>query len=988
MQELLFWNNWRKEYKLTYWLLVALLAGSALFMGIYYFLDFESVVQWETVSELDKLRISVDTFSHGMFDFTTEADTYLLFDQFKGTDLQTSSTNAAIFLCFITIAVLILITSVTFLQTYWFYGITGLFLLFIAAFQFDIHEILPGNTFLIICLIAYGGLAVVLNIWGENFNFFKRFAAFLALTIIVAAITIQFSHTQNPVLALANYGIAGPLIILAAFVIIIAFDIVYFFLFLTTSTRSADNKNTLNFAIISLLYLGNVVLLFLKNTKRIDWDIVYLDDMLLLVTSTILGFWGYKMRNDTQTASLPFHPYGAFIYISMAIITFATVGYAYSLGNTPLIESIEDIIVYGHMCIGFTFLLYLLINFATYINRSNEVYKVAMEAGRHPVLTTRLGGLALMMVLAMWVELYPVYQAFSGYYNGLGDFYQKEQNLMLAEEYYKNGVGFDYYNFRSNYSLALLKHKQNKLEEAEGYYKNCFEKPVHPVVYASLAQLYIDQELMFEAMPTLKTGLSVFPKSGELQNNLGLIFNKTDILDSTLFYLKNAQNNLSNKSVAEANLFGFAAKHKLYNNNNGLDLAKSYDNLSLENNRLVLLALKRQKSIPVFKNTVIQDSILNNQEFGYYYNYQLATLHQADSSFNKEIDALIKPDTNRFFSYDLRFVKAYKNYYGGDRKIGYQELAKLETEDSYGASFYNNTLGLWMLENNAPELASNYFQKGRQLHNSSSGINLAISLCETNWKNEAKDEWKFQALMTDQESKDLSSNMLFILSQPDAVTMAQKSDPYKLQYLLIYGKSLSETGMATIYNSISSKDLKVKAGVLVAENLLKQNNLGAATQMFHTIEALRPLTNEGETKLKTLEWALLDVQHNYKGLAASLQSAPDSSGIRIKDFYLAKCAIDAKDYTLAEKHLAIAQTKLPFNSTISITEVDLLNSEKKYDKAYEHILQAFWLNEYNADIIKKYILISRQNGLDSYADTGLKALKDVVSAEEYNKFIK
>lgn len=202
MNQLFFWQEWRKDFRFTYWLLLVLLVSAIVFAGVYYYLGIESTVEWQTLGNLEKVRLNVDTFTQGMFDFTTEADTYLLIEQFNGSDIILHYGAAAFFLSIVIISILILITSASFLKSFWFYGITGIFLFMIGCFHLDIFEVMPKNYFMIVTVISYGGLAIYLNGWGEQFSFFKRLLAFALLTLAVGLAIAKFGVLQHPVLAL------------------------------------------------------------------------------------------------------------------------------------------------------------------------------------------------------------------------------------------------------------------------------------------------------------------------------------------------------------------------------------------------------------------------------------------------------------------------------------------------------------------------------------------------------------------------------------------------------------------------------------------------------------------------------------------------------------------------------------------------------------------------------------------------------------------
>ena len=70
----------------------------------------------------------------------------------------------------------------------------------------------------------------------------------------------------------------------------------------------------------------------------------------------------------------------------------------------------------------------------------------------------------------------------------------------------------------------------------------------------------MNENLFFDAIFNLRKGLTTFPKSGELQNNLGFLYSRTAIADSAYYYLELARQHVKEKEVTESNLLAFWAK--------------------------------------------------------------------------------------------------------------------------------------------------------------------------------------------------------------------------------------------------------------------------------------------------------------------------------------------------------------------------------------------------------------------------------------------
>ena len=59
-----------------------------------------------------------------------------------------------------------------------------------------------------------------------------------------------------------------------------------------------DKGSHLHFLLISVVFLVNVGLLLLKNTRTISLGIYLIGAFVLLTTATVMGVWGYKDRNN------------------------------------------------------------------------------------------------------------------------------------------------------------------------------------------------------------------------------------------------------------------------------------------------------------------------------------------------------------------------------------------------------------------------------------------------------------------------------------------------------------------------------------------------------------------------------------------------------------------------------------------------------------------------------------------------------------------
>jgi hypothetical protein len=101
--------------------------------------------------------------------------------------------------------------------------------------------------------------------------------------------------------------------------------------------------------VISLVYLVNVTLLLLKNSRNVGLDIYLIGAFFILVIASFIGIWGLKTREVTYRAIFPFLPQGALLYVLLAITSFVTLAYFLISGNDFLVEVVEDAIVFSQL---------------------------------------------------------------------------------------------------------------------------------------------------------------------------------------------------------------------------------------------------------------------------------------------------------------------------------------------------------------------------------------------------------------------------------------------------------------------------------------------------------------------------------------------------------------------------------------------------------------------------------------------------------------
>ena len=154
-----------------------------------------------------------------------------------------------------------------------------------------------------------------------------------------------------------------------------------------------------------------------------------------------------------------------------------------------------------------------------------------------PFFTYRLVGLlAIVALISMRGLNYPVWYAMGGYYNAIADYYKSKDDPDLARIYYIKASDFAYLNHKANYSLGLVTLEDNRLEAKEHYTKALRADP-SAQAYVNIANIQDLDKAYFKSLFTLQEGIRKLPGNFQIANNLAVQFEKSNLIDSALFYL-------------------------------------------------------------------------------------------------------------------------------------------------------------------------------------------------------------------------------------------------------------------------------------------------------------------------------------------------------------------------------------------------------------------------------------------------------------------
>ena len=290
MHTIQFWKSWIKPYQYFFWFLCTLLVLS---IGFFWYSNLQNpapVITWEHYQELQTEEIPVRSFQVGLNTIPVHADNYLVYETQSGSLLKTNLIASYLFLFFLLISTLVILTIITTLSRFWFMVGMGIFSLFIISLQPETTEVfgltnkIPA-AFILITVVA---LAYYFHAFRNTTGFFKRLLSFALLFLMLGACIVLFSKAQDPLLQLSVNGYSMGLILSLIFILMVGPEIPAAFInVLTQGTR--QTKTLQHFFIITGFYLLNLLVAYAIKTGYLNWNIWVIDFFFLFTVSAILG---------------------------------------------------------------------------------------------------------------------------------------------------------------------------------------------------------------------------------------------------------------------------------------------------------------------------------------------------------------------------------------------------------------------------------------------------------------------------------------------------------------------------------------------------------------------------------------------------------------------------------------------------------------------------------------------------------------------------
>ncbi|QMU30077.1 YfgM family protein [Adhaeribacter radiodurans] len=967
----------------------------ALGLAIYhYFTGSDYVITWQPQAELHPVSATLARFTDLFQTFLVPVTGFLVSERFDVGLPTLRPELAAIYLGILSLTLAVYFTIVsTFPRLPYIVAMT-LVMLFLATCNFDLLRATPDDNQVFLILVL--GILVLISYAFQAFitqaSLWVRFLTFSGILIALAAF-MNYSSQFSAILSamqVVHYSSLAAFAATCLFIFLVSFENIHALLWLNTQGSSPQRRYGLwHFILIGILYLLNLLLLYLRNAEIIQLDFYYVDPFIILLLSTLVGYWGWKRRKVQYQKYFTFNNGAGYVYLTLGIISLLSIGYAFATVNTPFISAFTDVIVYTHLAYGFLFFLYILLNFYKLIQQRLAVYKVVFDPKQMPFYTVYLMGSLLLLALVFRSPFNIYSKAQSGYYNYLGDFYKATGNLLLAERFYTEGTVFSHHNLKSTYALAGLYRERSYSTAEINLLKDALAGQPSEKVYARLAGTQTDQKDFFNHLFLLNQGLRTFPNSTSLLTNKALLYETTSLVDSTEYLYQQALAGAGEFSdLVRSNLLAFYLKNG--NPQQAVALAEQGSTsakwLAWQSN-LTLLNLLREQPATNTTDLKLPAKVLTPAEFALFYHNTLEHLRQSNAATIKRINQYLAQQENAPYAENLILLKGLTQFHAGQVNEARTTLENQALTSPHTAGFYYYLIGSWLMEQKLYQAAVGYFDKARTNKIPEAELPYLYALAHTPDKGAAYSAVS-QAVI-DLKEPNLKNQATFLANVLNLTTQSvlTASDSAKVAYLNLYRPDLSTTEFENVVNSLATGKFKSMGQRELARHYLQNNNVNAAAQ---TIQAALSLANGDKNLTSELNLLRADVLVK-QGKVNELNKLLPTLTNQVADqnqklFYQAVVAEKTNPQRAKTFYQQIPQV-LIYNEDAVLAAANFFSRVLKNDnQAYDLLLSSIKYNPFSSRLYQAYVFSSIKLGFIDFAQTAAEELKNLLSPAEYANF--
>ena len=966
-----FWKYWHADEKFPLFSSLFLTVLAVAFCSYFWFAGSNNFYPVSTTLQAETVQVVPAEVDRMFYRVPVEVPAFAAFEKYVAGVPQVEAWPAYSMLIVLVFFLSLSFAISTFLNFNWFCVVAGTLSMWWVAAQ-------PEWPFLAENQQSWAalGLTVVtfLLAWwvrdkADSWLFRQKWMLFLGFFSGLIGIIHVVGTAPHPLVTLLQTGVVFPLLMSFVFIVWVAIDVlgwVFFQLSKSQPSRQAFGQ----FALFSLIYVGNLALYYFKSTGDIQWDGVVVGPMPILIISTLVGFYFLEEKSAMYVDILRFRPLVPVLFLAFATVTFGTIGFQAVHANDAMLEVFEDAIILAHGCIGLLVFFYLLINYFDLLTKNLAVHRVMFQPRYMPVSGIFVAGLIGVFVLVNAASRFQLAQAYAGYYNGMADASLINGDTLLGREMYEAGKFQASNNHKSNFALGMLNLQKGDIESARNRFQDASLKNSTPQACLALVQTYEVTDKYFDQLFTLQQGLKQFPNESTLMNNLALMFAKTKLEDSARYYFEQLAHEKQD-GVGTGNFAFWLIKRQAYQE--AFDVMENQKNKQADAwvaNKFLLEMLLSKKVNP-------KTEIPSNVSFPALYNGILLKAKTGDTSDLPRLRAILVDSLDAGFKEEARLALAYNLYFGGNKSEAFDQLNWLSQQGYKMPAYYHGLTGKLSLIENDAETAAWFFSKAVQSGDVRALIFEILAQTEAGGADVNLD---LLQTMNELEPSPTEKELMAMLIQVNSLPFESlQSDDARELWLLKNAKNLSFVALQTYLEQIMNPDVQRETLVHLIRQLTNRGEVAQANSLFSlAIKSLGEFENLQLASFRNKASVMTMMEENEKlNYDLSVQGYADwSKGLKL----WAKTESRNEAISL----LKSANLQLPLEWPLVNNIVDGLQAMGESEQGLEYV--AIRVREFpeNVHFLKKYCLQCARAGLPELSTKYMLKLSTKLGKEEYS----
>jgi tetratricopeptide (TPR) repeat protein len=514
----------------------------------------------QTGAFLDRLPVPFSKVNVGEVEIPIQVDHFLVFQNYQVSPYPFTANESYLFGAFILLASITALANLSRFKKIPFIGAGAVWILLLTLSNFNGLNIGGPSSSLSLLLLLGATLipTIYFHIWGTQSPFWLRWLVLSGTTGATLVTVIWISPIINPSLYLAEQSL----------IIGIGFSIAWLFwqghgmlsgllVLISKANAGLKTKTSIQFAAVTLLYLGLLLVLLLHVKGDVTWPIADFIPLYLIFPLGLLGWYSTQeklaqsdnLASSTQTLQS--------LYLLGFACSLWTIWKLTFSHNQAGEELLKHLVIYTQLGFSLFFFIYLAINFLPLMHRGKAVHPVLYKPFVLPYYHLRIGGTIAFMVITTFLEAIIASQVSALTSNIVADYYYQTNQKLEASILYENSWDQYRYNPKAKNLTVQLLFELDQPSLAKEHLEESFDLAPQVDNILLLSERLQKENKPFEAVFYLENGLQFFPNSPYLSQNLALLYTlvKKDEEAQALFA------DLSNNNpVATANWLAISAK--------------------------------------------------------------------------------------------------------------------------------------------------------------------------------------------------------------------------------------------------------------------------------------------------------------------------------------------------------------------------------------------------------------------------------------------